>query len=48
MGMIMDENNFRVQDEEIINCKCNCNIARRMVKGAKQLQNQLELNANDN
>jgi hypothetical protein len=35
MGMIIDENNFGEYDEEVINCKCSCNIVTRMVKGAK-------------
>jgi hypothetical protein len=35
MGMIMDEKKFRVQDEEVINCKCNCNIVAKMIEGAK-------------
>jgi hypothetical protein len=35
MGMIIDGKKFNVQDEEVINCKCNCTIVARMVKGAK-------------
>jgi hypothetical protein len=35
MDMIMDENNLRVQDEEVISCKCSCSIVTKMVKGAK-------------
>jgi hypothetical protein len=35
MGMIMDENNFRMYDEKIISNKCNFNIVARMVKRAK-------------
>ncbi len=35
MDMIMDENNPKVQDEKVINCKFNCNIVARMVKGEK-------------
>jgi len=35
MDMIMDENNLRVQDEEVIDYKCNCSIVTRMVKGTK-------------
>ncbi len=33
--MIMDENNLRMYDEEVINHKCSCSIVVRMVKGAK-------------
>jgi len=35
MGMIMDENDSNVSNEEVINCKCSCSIFIRMVKGAK-------------
>jgi hypothetical protein len=35
MGMIMDENNFKVWDEKIISCKCSCSIVVRMAKNAK-------------
>ncbi len=46
--MIMDEKNSNVQDEEVISWKCSCGIIARMVKGAKQLQKQLELITNNN
>jgi hypothetical protein len=39
MGMIMNEKDSNVQDEEVISCKCNCSIIARMFKSAKQLQN---------
>ncbi len=48
MGMIMDEKKLNVQDEEVISWKCSCSIVTRMVKGAKQLQKQLELITNNN
>jgi hypothetical protein len=35
MGMIMDENNFRMYDEEVISNKSYCSIVARMVKHAK-------------
>jgi hypothetical protein len=35
MGMIMDENNFKMQDEKVISCKCSCSIVAKMVKGVK-------------
>ncbi len=35
MGMIMDENNFRMYDEKVISNKCNYSIVVRMVKHAK-------------
>ncbi len=48
MCIIMDENNPKVQDEKIINHKCNCIIIARLVKGAKQFQRLLKLITNDN
>jgi hypothetical protein len=35
MDMIMDENNFRVWDGEVIGCKCSCSKVAIMVKGVK-------------
>ncbi len=46
--MIMDGKNSNFQGEKVISCKWNCSIVARMVKGAQQLQKQLELVANDN
>jgi hypothetical protein len=35
ISMIMDENNLKLQDEEVIDYKCSCKIVTRMAKGAK-------------
>ncbi len=35
MGMIMDEKNLRMYNEEVISCKCNCSIVARLIKGVK-------------
>jgi hypothetical protein len=35
IGIIMDENNSKVQDEEVINCKCSHGIVARIIKGEK-------------
>jgi hypothetical protein len=32
MGMIMDAKNSNVEDEEIINCKCNCRIIAKTIR----------------
>jgi hypothetical protein len=37
MGIIMDEKNPSVKDDEVIDSKCNCRIVAKMVKGVKSL-----------
>jgi hypothetical protein len=30
MGMIMDENNYKVYDENVISCKCNYSMVAKL------------------
>jgi hypothetical protein len=30
MGMIMDENNYKVYNEDVISCKCNYSIIAKL------------------
>jgi hypothetical protein len=32
MGMIMDENNYKIYNEDVISCKCNYNIVAKLLR----------------